>query len=77
MIWASESVQERWIKSIRSWPTPDSVGSLQSFLGFVKVYHIFIRRYSTVVGPKLELLKRDKKFIRNKNCQSSLEQLKT
>ena len=50
--------------------------SLQSFLGFANIYHMFILQYSNVIVPMWLLLKRDQMFSWDPDCQSFYEKLK-
>src|SRR5580693_6006014 len=39
------------IDGIKSWPTPQNVKQVQSFLGFCNFYHAFIRGFSHLAKP--------------------------
>jgi hypothetical protein len=70
-------VDPKKIESISSWPVPNSIKALQSFLGFANFYRMFLPHYSKTVGPMLQLLKKDQKFQWNKECQTSFDKLKS
>jgi hypothetical protein len=48
-------------KAVLNWKNPTSLNEVQSFLGFANFYRRFIRDYSRVVRPLMELTKGDAK----------------
>ena len=46
------------IKIIRTWPTPTNPTEIQAFLGFTGYYSYFIRGYSAITRPLLNLTKK-------------------
>ena len=44
------------ISALASWPEPDNVKALRSFLGFTGYYRRFIRDYAKIVKPLNDLL---------------------
>ena len=44
---------------ITSWPTPEKVKYVRSFLGFTNFYHHFIPDYSNVTRPLINLTKKN------------------
>ncbi|GAA5895480.1 hypothetical protein JCM6882_006265 [Rhodosporidiobolus microsporus] len=50
------------IASIRSWPTPEKLQHVQSFLGFTNFYRRFIKDYSKLTAPLTRFTKKGVKF---------------
>ena len=44
------------ISALASWPEPDNIKSLRSFLGFTGYYRRFIKDYAKIVKPLNALL---------------------
>lgn len=72
------------IKCIENWKVPETVKELKSFLGFAGYYRRFIRSFSQIAQPLLELSKNNGKHPKtkfgdkwNSECQNSFEKLKT
>ena len=61
------------VKGIKEWP---SVKQVRSFLGFGNFYRRFIRHYSELTKPLNDLLKKDRKFDWDPNCQRAFDTLK-
>ncbi|XP_051546823.1 pendrin-like [Myxocyprinus asiaticus] len=49
-------------RAVSEWPTPDSRKSLQRFLGFTNFYRHFIRNYSQLATPLMDLTSTHTKF---------------
>lgn len=64
------------IEVIKKLQPPKTVKQLQRFLGSINVYNKFIHNYAKLRNPLNNLLKKDKKFIWNEQCQQSFETLK-
>lgn len=78
-------MDERKVKAIVYWPEPDRVSDLRSFLGLANYYQKFIKNYSKIVAPLIDLLKNsgwnsteelDKAFAKVKEVISSKPVLK-
>ena len=39
------------VESVRSWPRPDNMKELRSFLGFASYYRKFVRGFSSIAQP--------------------------
>lgn len=64
------------LESIRSWPVPNSVRDVQSFLGFTNFYRQFIAGYSGIAAPLTGMTK-SKIFEWTPEAQSAFETLKS
>ena len=64
------------VKGLLDWPTPTTVKEVQSFLGFGNFYRKFIKKFTDLVQPLNNLLKKDTKFLWMDECQKSFDILK-
>jgi hypothetical protein len=64
------------IRDVPSWNTPASVTDIQSFLGLARYYQRFIKGFSKITKPMVELLGKDKKFKWTSSYEASFEELK-
>jgi RNase H-like domain found in reverse transcriptase/Reverse transcriptase (RNA-dependent DNA polymerase)/Integrase zinc binding domain/Integrase core domain len=64
------------LSGIQDWPTPMSVKQVQGFIGFANFYRRFIKKFSKLVLPFNNLLRKDTKFDWNDQCQEAFETLK-
>jgi RNase H-like domain found in reverse transcriptase/Reverse transcriptase (RNA-dependent DNA polymerase) len=64
------------LSEIRDWPTPTSVKQVRGFIGFANFYRQFIKKFSKLVLPLNNLLRKDTKFDWNDQCQEAFETLK-
>ncbi|GJR42478.1 putative nucleotidyltransferase, ribonuclease H [Tanacetum coccineum] len=63
------------IKAIQDWEPPTKVTELRSFLGLVNYYHRFIMGYSAIASPLTDLLKKNKAWMWDEECQAAFESL--
>lgn len=64
------------VKAIRECDRPKNRRELRRFLGCIGYYRRFLRNFSTVVTPLTELLKKDRKFVWDDECEKSFEDAK-
>jgi RNase H-like domain found in reverse transcriptase/Integrase zinc binding domain len=65
------------IKTIVEWPVPKSQHDIQVFLSFANFYRRFVERYSRVVLPITDLLRKSQKFLWTTLAQEAFDRLKT
>ena len=51
------------IKAILNWPTPECVTDVRSFLGICSFYRKFLRWFSEIAAPLIDLTKKDKPWV--------------
>ncbi|KAK3529708.1 hypothetical protein QTP70_034700 [Hemibagrus guttatus] len=56
-------MDEKKVTAVQDWPTPTTVKELQRFLGFANFYRRFIRGYSSVTSPLINLLRNKPKTL--------------
>ena len=49
--------------SIATWPLPQNISQLRSFLGLASYYRRFIKDFGKIASPMTAMLKEDKAFI--------------
>ena len=64
------------VDKIKSRLPPRNVKEVQSFLGICNYYRRFIKDFSKIVSPLINLLKKDMKFIWTNDCLKSFDTLK-
>ena len=62
--------------SIKEFPKPSYIKSLQRFLGKVNFYHKFIVNAPKILHPLYDLLKKGKKFLWTEECENAFQQIK-
>ncbi len=65
------------VKAVSDWPTPDSCRAVQRFLGFAYFYRWFIRNFSQVDLPLMDLTSTKKRFYWSPQAQTAFENLKS
>lgn len=67
---------KRHIQAIIDFPQPRNVKELQSFLGLTNYFRRFIKDYALKVSCLQALVKKNAKFIFDKQCVQTVEHLK-
>nr|GEY48946.1 RNA-directed DNA polymerase [Tanacetum cinerariifolium] len=68
-------VDDTKIQAIRDWPIPQTIQQVRSFHGLSSFYRQFIKKFSTIVAPMIEVTKY-KHFEWNLQAQMAFEELK-
>jgi hypothetical protein len=71
------SMNSKKIAAIKEWEQCSNLHDVRFFLGFVNFYRRFIRGYSTLATPLVNLTKKDALFIWTPTCREAFEALKT
>ena len=69
-------VDEMKIEAIKSWPVPQTVTQVRSFLGLVGFYRCFVKDFSTIAAPLHELTKKGVGFHWREVQEESFDTLK-
>jgi len=64
------------VAEIQAWSTPEKVVDVQSFMGFANFYRRFIKGFSKIAKPLMDLTKRDIKWTWTPSCQDAFDKLK-
>ena len=64
------------IEAVQDWAVPQSVKDIQSFIGFANFYRRFIKDFSKVTWPMIDLTRKNTHFLWSAECNSAFEQLK-
>ena len=70
-------VDKAKIELISQLPSPTNVKTVRKFLGHAGFYRRFIKDFSKIAKPLYKLLEKDAKFIWEKGCQESFEEMKS
>ena len=71
------TMNEKKVETIKAWKPPTSVREVQIFMGFGNFYQRFIKNFSDICTPIMNLTKGDKtKFTCGKDQQEAFEYLK-
>ena len=69
-------MDETKIEAIKSWPVPQSITQVRSFLGLAGFYRHFVKDFSTIAAPLYELTKKGVVFRWGKAHEESFCTLK-
>lgn len=64
------------VEAIQNWETPTCVKDIQTFIRFANFYCCFIKKFSNIIGPMINAIKKDKAFYWFIDCQKLFELLK-
>ncbi|GBG85804.1 hypothetical protein CBR_g40613 [Chara braunii] len=64
------------VASIRDWPSPQSVIEMRSFLGMTSYYRNFMKNYSIVAAPLIDLTRIDTPCEWTERCETAFRHLK-
>ena len=69
-------VDDSKIEAIKSWPVPETITKVRSFLGLAGFYRCFVRDFSTIAAPLHELTKKGVSFYWGPAQEQAFELLK-
>ena len=69
--------KESKIQDVKNFPEPRTPKEVRSFLGLTSYYRRFIKNYSDIAFPLVELTKKRTKFNWTNECQTAFDQLKS
>jgi hypothetical protein len=61
------------VEAVSKWKQPSNVSEVRSFLGMAGYYRRFIKGFSSIEKPMIELLKKDNKFVWTPKCEESFQ----
>ena len=64
------------VETITDWKTPSCLTDVQAFIGFANFYRRFIKDFSKIISPMINLTKKGVRFTWKEACQQSFNQLK-
>nr|KYP52820.1 hypothetical protein KK1_025355 [Cajanus cajan] len=70
------AMEKSKVEGISNWPKPKNVKQLRGFLGLTGCYRKFIQGYAVIVGPLIDLVKKDS-FLWNDIARNAFIKLKT
>lgn len=63
------------IHAVSSWPVPQNIPEVRSFLGFTNYFRKFVQGYASLVGPLTDLTQKDKPWAWTENQHFAFEHL--
>ena len=69
-------VDPQKIKAVSKWHKPTSVMEIQSFLGLVGYYRMFVQDCSRIVAPMTRRTQKNMNFVWSEACENSFQLLK-
>jgi hypothetical protein len=64
------------VEAVSKWTQPSNVSEVRSFLGMAGYYNCFIKGFSSIARPMIELLKKDNKYVWTPKCEESFQIIK-
>jgi len=64
------------VRAIRDWPVPTNVSEVRAFLGTCGVHRIFIKKYTIIARPLIQLTRKDATFEIGSEQLDAIDQLK-
>ena len=64
------------VSKIKHWPIPTSVTNVRQFIGIVSYYRRFIKDFSQIARPIVDLTKKTVPFVWSNQCQEAFDELK-
>lgn len=64
------------IECVKSWKIPTCVKDIKAFLGFANFYRRFIRNFSLLAHPLIEITKKNTPWLWSPNCEDAFNSLK-
>jgi len=64
------------VEEIRAWSTPEKVLDVQSFMCFANFYRRFIKWFSKIAKPLMDLIKKGIKWTWTTSCQDAFDKVK-
>ena len=70
-------VNHNKVKAIETWPTPRNVRDIRSFYGLASFYQNFVRDFSSIAAPLIEVIKNNIGFKWGKEQEDAFNMLKS
>ena len=68
-------MEDHKVEKVKNWEAPQNVRGICEFLGFTGYYRRFIKDYSAIARPLLDLTKKANAWFWGKQQQSAFEEL--
>ena len=68
--------EEKKVRKIADWPTPESIRDARAFIGLALYYRIFIIAFSIIAAPIFALFRKGARFSWDAEKQSAMDELK-
>ena len=70
-------VDEEKVRAIQEWPTPKSITDIRSFHGLASFYRRFVKDFSTITSPLIEIVKKTVGFKWGEEQENAFSLLKS
>ncbi|XP_027154906.1 uncharacterized protein LOC113754939 [Coffea eugenioides] len=64
------------VEAVSKWKQPENPTEVRNFIGLAGYHWRFIKNFSKIAGPMIELTKKSEKFIWDPKCEESFQELK-